>query len=91
MRTDLVIAFEEHFLFRGGSFRNYDFDALNKPRELPMGIASFVALLVGWVGAILGMSTVFYVGVVGLQIGLKPFGGDIGFEMAVSLLMQRCS
>ncbi|KAL7005249.1 Purine-cytosine permease fcy21 [Cystobasidiomycetes sp. EMM_F5] len=78
----LVIAFEEHFLFRGGSFRNYDFDALNKPRELPMGIASFVALLVGWVGAILGMSTVFYVGVVGLQIGLKPFGGDIGFEMA---------
>ena len=76
---------QEHYIFRKGSFRNWNLEDLDNPRRLPLGVASFLALGIGWVGAVLGMSTTFYVGHVALKLNpTPPFGTDFGFEMALA-------
>jgi len=79
-----TIMIEEHLIFRKGSFKNWNFQDLATPKKLPMGLAALVALILGWVGAILGMASVWYVGVLGKMIGDPKFGGDIGFELAAT-------
>lgn len=36
---------------------------------------------IGVAGAVLGMAETYYIGVIGLKIA-KPYGGDLGFELA---------
>lgn len=74
---------EEHLIFRKGDFANWNFEDIDRPSKLPFGAASFGALALGWVGAVLGMSTTWYVGVLALKIS-QPFGADIGFELAMA-------
>ncbi|EJU01230.1 hypothetical protein DACRYDRAFT_22455 [Dacryopinax primogenitus] len=78
-----TILIEEHFIFRGGKWTNYMPNEYNNTRLLPLGLAALFALCCGIAGAVLGMATVWYVGVLGRLIGDPVFGGDIGFELAL--------
>ncbi|KAI1102090.1 putative nucleoside transporter [Jackrogersella minutella] len=71
----------EHYAFRGGSFDNYNLEAWDKPEMLPAGYAGGPALVCGIIGAILGMATTWYTGVLGRLIG--DSGGDIGNELCL--------
>jgi len=73
----------EHFVFRGGKWSNYDVDRYDQASSLPVGIAAFFGIAAGWAGAVIGMSTSFYVGPVAIKIGSPPFGTDIGFPLAI--------
>ncbi|KAI0859197.1 permease for cytosine/purines, uracil, thiamine, allantoin-domain-containing protein [Xylaria cubensis] len=75
-----AILFIEHYVFRKGSFENYDLDAWNDPTRLPVGLGALAAFLVGVVGCVLGMVETWYVGPVGKLIG--SHGGDVANELA---------
>ncbi|TGJ85745.1 hypothetical protein E0Z10_g2981 [Xylaria hypoxylon] len=76
-----VVLFIEHYVFRKGSFENYDLDAWNDPTRLPLGLAAFAAFLVGVGGSVLGMVETWYVGPVGKLIGSN--GGDVANELTL--------
>ncbi|EAL18790.1 hypothetical protein CNBI0510 [Cryptococcus deneoformans B-3501A] len=71
----------EHLVFRKNSFDNYVPDDYRNRRMLPLGVAGFFALGLGWTGAALGtgMNTSWFIGPIAKQIG---GGGDVGFELA---------
>ncbi|TKA78956.1 hypothetical protein B0A49_02097 [Cryomyces minteri] len=70
----VAISLEEHFIFRRKS--GFNWAAWNDPTKLPLGIAALVAFLVGWVGAILCMAQVWYIGPIAKQVG--DYGADMG-------------
>ncbi|EPQ51241.1 purine-cytosine permease [Gloeophyllum trabeum ATCC 11539] len=76
-----ILLTEEHLIFRR-SWSNYDFDAFSKYQAQPPGIAAFIALGCGVMGAVLGMAQTWYIGILGRKIGDLNLGGDIGFELA---------
>ncbi|KAI1389408.1 putative nucleoside transporter [Hypoxylon trugodes] len=80
-----VCLVSEHYLFRRGSFNNYNLEAWNKPEMLPLGYAGGPAFICGIIGAVLGMSTTWYTGVVAKLIG--DLGGDIGNELCFLLTL----
>lgn len=61
---------------------NYDVSIYQNPRRLPPGVAALAAFLFGVLGAVMGMSQVWFVGPIAILIGVPPYGGDIGFELA---------
>ncbi|OJJ51312.1 hypothetical protein ASPZODRAFT_57139 [Penicilliopsis zonata CBS 506.65] len=69
-----AILLEEHCFFRLRS--GYNWGAWNDPSKLPVGIAAFVAFLVGWAGAILCMAQVWYIGPLASLVG--DYGADMG-------------
>jgi purine-cytosine permease-like protein len=75
------VAVTDHFVFRK-RIKGYDVSDYNRPERLPPGIASVAAFGMGVLGAVMGMSQVWFVGPIGRLIGIPPFGGDIGFELA---------
>ncbi|EJC99821.1 uncharacterized protein FOMMEDRAFT_22878 [Fomitiporia mediterranea MF3/22] len=77
-----AILIEEHLIFRKGRWANYNPDDYDKPEHLPLGCAAAFASACGVMGAVLGMATEWYVGVLGRKIGDPAFGGDIGFELS---------
>ncbi|KZS93398.1 hypothetical protein SISNIDRAFT_485652 [Sistotremastrum niveocremeum HHB9708] len=79
-----IILLEEHFIFRKGRFDMYNVDDYGDPKRLPLGLAALGALCCGIAGAVLGMATLWYVGVLGRKIGDPVFGGDIGFELSLA-------
>jgi hypothetical protein len=46
----------EHYVFRGGSFKNYDLEAYNNYKALPVGLAAAGACCFGAAGAAVGMA-----------------------------------
>ena len=60
----------EHLVFRKGKWSNYNADGYDDPKSLPVGIAALGAIGAGWAGAVIGMSTVFFVGPIGAMIGM---------------------
>ncbi|KAI1085237.1 permease for cytosine/purines, uracil, thiamine, allantoin-domain-containing protein [Whalleya microplaca] len=80
-----VCLFVEHQLFRRGSYDNYNLEAWDKPDKLPIGYAGGLAFVCGIVGAVLGMSTDWYTGVLSNLIG--DAGGDIGNELCFMLTL----
>ncbi|KAJ3061210.1 hypothetical protein HDU98_002866 [Podochytrium sp. JEL0797] len=72
----VIVLFEEHFLFRGGVYNASEY---NDASKLPVGWAGWSATAVAAVAAVLGMSQVWYEGVVAKAIG----GGDLGFELVM--------
>lgn len=74
-----VILFSEHFIFRGGSFDNYDLEGWNDPKSVPVGIAAAVAFAIGIVAWVMGMSETWYIGPLALLID-PPYGGDVANE-----------
>ncbi|KAF9225107.1 hypothetical protein BS17DRAFT_879253 [Gyrodon lividus] len=79
----IVIVAEEHFLFRreGGVLGGYNLGDWDRPSELPLGIAGILAACFGVVGAVVGMSQVWYTGPIGKLAG-AAYGADLGFELA---------
>lgn len=83
------ILFEERYIFRrrwgqcaSTSVRMtepYNWAAWNDPSKLPVGIAGFIAFGVGWVGAVLCMAQVWYIGPLAKLVG--NYGADVGFPI----------
>lgn len=87
------IGLTEHFYFRKG-YSGYNPADYDNREKLPHGIAAVFSFCVGIVGAVLGMSQTWYVGPIAKHCGEKPFGGDVGVELAwlfsvVSYLITR--
>ncbi|KAH3674417.1 hypothetical protein WICMUC_003254 [Wickerhamomyces mucosus] len=59
--------------------QNYNWDKWNDYKSLTNGYAAFVAFLFGVVGCILGMSQVYYIGVVATKLG----DGDIAMWLSI--------
>ncbi|KAF2741611.1 hypothetical protein M011DRAFT_522609 [Sporormia fimetaria CBS 119925] len=76
------VALAEHFVYRQSSMRNYDPEIHNQPSKLPPGFAGVFAFCCGFGGMVCGMSQGWYIGPIALYAGAKPFGGDVGFELA---------
>lgn len=64
----------EEFIFRWHT--GYNWAAWRDPSKLPIGIAAFVAFVVGWVGAVLCMAQVWYIGPLAKLVG--EYGADMG-------------
>ncbi|KAJ5950356.1 Permease cytosine/purine uracil thiamine allantoin [Penicillium vulpinum] len=72
----VVIIFEEHMIFRRN--RGYDWSQWNCREKLPLGIAAAVAFLIGWSGAIVGMSQAYYIGPLAQMAGGAELGLWLG-------------
>jgi purine-cytosine permease-like protein len=70
----IAIILEEHLIFRRKS--GFNWGIWNEQKKLPLGLAAFVAFVVGWVGAILCMAQVWYIGPVAKLVG--TYGADMG-------------
>ncbi|CAL8581171.1 Vitamin B6 transporter [Xanthoria parietina] len=78
----VTIVVEEHLIFHKLRGVPFDWSAWEDKRRLPIGGAALVAWLVGWAGAIIGMSQVWYTGPVAMKVG--GHGGDIGAWLAIA-------
>lgn len=76
-----AIILEEFLIFR---FRTgYNWAAWRDPSKLPIGMASFVSFVVGWVGAVLCMAQVWYIGPLAKPVG--EYGADVSFSFKLTL------
>jgi purine-cytosine permease-like protein len=71
----VAIIIEEHLIFRKYRGLGWNWEAWNDPKKLPVGLAAFIAFIIGWVGAILCMAQVWYIGPISAEIG--QYGGDV--------------
>lgn len=62
-----TILIEEHLIFRKGLWADYNPDDYDSPSYLPWGLAAAFASALGVVGAVLGMATTWYIGVLGKE------------------------
>ncbi|KAF2720890.1 purine-cytosine permease FCY21 [Polychaeton citri CBS 116435] len=72
----IAISLEEHLIFRHWQGLGWNWDAWDDRGKLPVGIAALIAFLVGWVGAILSMAQVWYIGPFAALVG--DYGADMG-------------
>ncbi|KAF7502281.1 hypothetical protein GJ744_006171 [Endocarpon pusillum] len=79
----VAILVEECLFFRHGS-QGYNWAVWDTRKKLPLGIAAITAFLVGWVGAILCMAQVWYIGPIARLVGSHgaDMGNYIGFSWA---------
>ncbi|KAF2496893.1 purine-cytosine permease FCY21 [Lophium mytilinum] len=70
----IAITLEEHLIFR--RTRGFNWPVWNQQKKLPHGIAALIAFLIGWVGAILCMAQVWYIGPIAKLVG--DYGADMG-------------
>ncbi|ATY64311.1 cytosine allantoin [Cordyceps militaris] len=75
----IVIILQEHYIFRKGSFHNYDLDGWNTPSRLPIGIGASVSFGLGVVAWCMGMSQVWFTGPLARLIG--DSGGDVAVQL----------
>lgn len=73
-----AIVLEEFAIFRRRC--GYNWAAWRDPSKLPIGIAGFSAFVVGWVGAILCMAQVWYIGPLAKLVG--AYGADVSIFVA---------
>ena len=71
----------EHVLFRRQ--KGFDWPAWEDKSYLPVGWAALATFLIGWVGAILGMSQVWYVGPISEAASLADLGMWLGCGFAI--------
>lgn len=76
----IAITLEEQLIFR--KRRDYDWAVWDDQSKLPIGIAAFIAFLVGWVGAILCMAQVWYIGPIAKEVG--EYGADVSTSPGIS-------
>ena len=77
------IVLEEHLIFR--QKHGFDWSAWENKKYLPNGAAALTAFLVGWAGAIIGMSQVWYTGPVAKLVG--GIGADIGAWLCMAFTL----
>ncbi|KAL4891741.1 putative purine-cytosine permease [Aspergillus ambiguus] len=73
----LAVCLEEACLFRRRAV--YDWSAWNMPHKLPMGLAAGMSIVVGCVGAVVGMSQSYFVGPVPRTLAVPA---DMGMWLA---------
>ncbi|KAF7561391.1 hypothetical protein G7046_g2755 [Stylonectria norvegica] len=71
----------EHCLFRGR--QGFDWSRWEDKSYLPVGWAAFAAFILGWVGAVLGMSQVWYIGPVAKAASIADLGMWLGCSFAI--------
>jgi purine-cytosine permease-like protein len=78
----IVIIFEDHFIFRRSSYKNYDFDIWNNRKALPISLSAILSGIIGIVGIVLGMSQTWFQGPIPKAIAgnSSEYGPDLGFE-----------
>lgn len=76
-----AIMVEERYIFRRHA--GYNWAAWRDPSKLPIGAAGFTAFAVGWVGAILCMAQVWYIGPIAGLVG--KYGADVCGVLVVVL------
>jgi purine-cytosine permease-like protein len=81
----ICIVAEEHVLFRWKRGITFDWSAWDDRRKLPLGIAAFISFGMGWVGAVLGMYQVWYVGPLAKLVG--DTGADIGMWLGCGVAL----
>jgi purine-cytosine permease-like protein len=69
----MAITLEEHLIFRRKV--GFNWASWNEKGKLPLGIAALVAFVLGWVGAVLSMAQVWYVGPIAKLVG--EYGADV--------------
>ncbi|KAL8945867.1 MAG: hypothetical protein Q9222_007653 [Ikaeria aurantiellina] len=79
----VTIVLEEHLIFRPKL--GFDWTVWEDQKRLPVGVAALVAFLVGWAGAIIGMSQAWYIGPVAAKVG--GVGADIGVWLGCAFAM----
>lgn len=82
----IAIILEEHFIFRRST--GFNWQIWNDRKKLPLGIAALIAFLVGWVGAILSMAQVWYIGPIAKLVG--DYGADVSTtsELKIPILID---
>ncbi|KAF2013930.1 hypothetical protein BU24DRAFT_350216 [Aaosphaeria arxii CBS 175.79] len=70
----IAIILEEVLIFRRKTGFNWAF--WNEQKKLPLGIAALAAFVVGWIGAILCMAQLWYIGPIATLVG--DYGADMG-------------
>ncbi|EME81726.1 uncharacterized protein MYCFIDRAFT_63692 [Pseudocercospora fijiensis CIRAD86] len=76
----VVITLEEQLIFRRNT--GYIWEDWNDRKKLPIGWAALAAFVIGWVGAVLCMDQVYYIGPIAGLIG--DYGSDIGLFIGAS-------
>ena len=69
----IAITLEEQFIFRRN--RGFDWTAWNHAEKLPTGTSALIAFLIGYVGAVLCMAQVWYIGPIAAEVG--EYGADV--------------
>ena len=70
----ICIVAEGHVMMKFMPHLRPDWDMWAERRKLPIGLAALMSFLLGWVGAVLGMDEVWFVGPLAAAAG----GADIG-------------
>ncbi|KAF1978783.1 purine-cytosine permease FCY21 [Bimuria novae-zelandiae CBS 107.79] len=70
----IAIVLEEHLIFRRKT--GFNWQIWDDRKKLPLGVAALAAFIVGWVGAILCMAQVWYIGPIAGLVG--DYGADMG-------------
>lgn len=83
----IAITLEEHVFFRWWGGRGWNWDAWADREKLPKGIAALTAFLIGWVGAILCMAQVWYVGPIAKLVG--DYGADVSSLTNDTIYLMR--
>lgn len=79
----VTISLEEFVLFRGRSYKNYDWSLWNNKHGLTHGYSAIIAFLCGIAGAVIGMCQAYYIGPVAVKIG--EYGGDVGLWLCMGI------
>ena len=69
----IAITLVEHLIFRRKT--GFNWEVWNQSKKLPLGIAAFTAFVIGWIGAIVCMAQVWYIGPIAKQVG--TYGADV--------------
>ena len=64
----------------------FDWTRWEDKKYLPLGFAALLAFLIGWAGAIIGMSQVWFVGPVATLVG-DHTGADIGIWLGAAFTL----
>ena len=76
----IVITLEEQFIFRRRMNPKFVWHDWDRQEKLPVGLAALAAFCVGWVGAVLCMAQVYFVGPIAKLVG--EHGADMGNYVA---------
>ena len=77
----ICIVIEEHLLFRRRM--GFDWTRWEDQSYLPVGFAASAAFLLGWLGAVLGMDQVWFVGPLASMSGPADVGVWVGCGFAL--------
>ncbi|PCG93411.1 Permease, cytosine/purines, uracil, thiamine, allantoin [Penicillium occitanis (nom. inval.)] len=82
----LIIVLEEHMIFRWGKIAPaFDWSNWADRGKLPLGLAAFTAFVIGWVGSIMCMYQIYYVGPIAKLVSTD--GADLGIWVGCAWAM----